>query len=245
MRNAIANLDLEQPFKDKFSHECVFRRSLRCAQHHDCQEAFHALGMQLEDLLTAAFCKQLVAVRIRTFSMRRQTQHWVMVVWAVLPRASSSDAERGGAASIDTGSDRVARTRWQLCHCLAGATAFAARLFRGPSQPKCVKGHKHRGYSYGMFKQEIQNGRQALALFVLSLAVQFRLGRSRCRTSGLGMGAHSRSLVRQQAQARVCCFIFRAKLWSEDITYPVRLYGEVVEGLDANGEWCLSLGKKS
>ena len=30
----------------------------------------------------------------------------------------------------------------------------------------------------------------------------------------------------------------------EDITYPVRLYGEVIEGLDANGEWTVSLDIK-
>jgi len=29
---------------------------------------------------------------------------------------------------------------------------------------------------------------------------------------------------------------------SQDITYPVRLYGEVVHSTDAKGNWCVNLG---
>ncbi|OLP89662.1 Glycogen phosphorylase 1 [Symbiodinium microadriaticum] len=119
MQNAIANLDLEQPFK----------------------EAFHALGMQLEDLFH----------------------------------------EEADPALGNGGLGRLA-----ACFLDSMATL---------SLPCWGYGIR---YSYGMFKQEIQNGRRDAGL--------------------LDWG------------------------WVpiRDITYPVRLYGEVVEGLDANGEWCLN-----
>ena len=51
-RNAIANLDLEQPFKD---------RPCGCSESKICflslfQEAFQSLGMELEDLPPVAVC---------------------------------------------------------------------------------------------------------------------------------------------------------------------------------------------
>jgi hypothetical protein len=34
----------------------------------------------------------------------------------------------------------------------------------------------------------------------------------------------------------------RCDLSPQDITYPVRLYGEVVHSTDAKGNWCVKLG---
>jgi len=125
MQNAIANLDLEQPFK----------------------EAFHALGMQLEDLFH----------------------------------------EEADPALGNGGLGRLA-----ACFLDSMATL---------SLPCWGYGIR---YSYGMFKQEIQNGRQVeMPDFWIGDGCPFEIPRP-------------------------------------DITYPVRLYGEVVEGLDANGEWCLN-----
>jgi len=125
MQNAIANLDLEQPFK----------------------EAFHALGMQLEDLFHEE----------------------------VDPALGNGGLGRLAACFLDS----------------------MATL----SLPCWGYGIR---YSYGMFKQDIQNGRQVeMPDFWIGDGCPFEIPRP-------------------------------------DITYPVRLYGEVQEGLNANGEWCLN-----
>ena len=125
MQNAIANLDLEQPFK----------------------EAFHALGMQLEDLFHEE----------------------------VDPALGNGGLGRLAACFLDS----------------------MATL----SLPCWGYGIR---YSYGMFKQDIQNGRQVeMPDFWIGDGCPFEIPRP-------------------------------------DITYPVRLYGEVQEGLNAKGEWCLN-----
>lgn len=125
MQNAIANLDLEQPFK----------------------EAFHGLGMELEDLFH----------------------------------------EEADPALGNGGLGRLA-----ACFLDSMATL---------SLPCWGYGIR---YSYGMFKQEIQNGRQV-----------------ECPDFWIGDG---------------CPF----KIPRPDITYPVRLYGEVVHSTDAKGNWCVN-----
>ncbi|CAE7458915.1 glpV, partial [Symbiodinium microadriaticum] len=125
MQNAIANLDLEQPFK----------------------EAFHALGMQLEDLFHEE----------------------------VDPALGNGGLGRLAACFLDS----------------------MATL----SLPCWGYGIR---YSYGMFKQDIQNGRQVeMPDFWIGDGCPFEIPRP-------------------------------------DITYPVRLYGEVQEGLNSKGEWCLN-----
>ncbi|CAE7685051.1 glpV [Symbiodinium pilosum] len=125
MQNAIANLDLEQPFK----------------------EAFQSLGMELEDLFH----------------------------------------EEADPALGNGGLGRLA-----ACFLDSMATL---------SLPCWGYGIR---YSYGMFKQEIQNGRQVeMPDFWIGDGCPFEIPRP-------------------------------------DITYPVRLYGQVVEGLDASGEWCMN-----
>eukprot|EP00435_Cladocopium_sp_Y103_P033112 s1995_g8.t1 len=125
MQNAIANLDLEQPFK----------------------EAFHGLGMELEDLFH----------------------------------------EEADPALGNGGLGRLA-----ACFLDSMATL---------SLPCWGYGIR---YSYGMFKQEIQNGRQV-----------------ECPDFWIGDG---------------CPF----EIPRPDITYPVRLYGEVIHSTDAKGNWCVN-----
>lgn len=125
MQNAIANLDLEQPFK----------------------EAFIGLGMELEELFH----------------------------------------EEADPALGNGGLGRLA-----ACFLDSMATL---------SLPCWGYGIR---YSYGMFKQEIQNGRQV-----------------ECPDFWIGDG---------------CPF----EIPRPDITYPVRLYGEVTHGEDEKGNWCVN-----
>ena len=125
MQNAIANLDLEQPFK----------------------EAFHGLGMELEELFH----------------------------------------EEADPALGNGGLGRLA-----ACFLDSMATL---------SLPCWGYGIR---YSYGMFKQEIQNGRQV-----------------ECPDFWIGDG---------------CPF----EIPCPDITYPVRLYGEVIHSTDDKGNWCVN-----